>query len=659
MKYHPFINGLRAIAVVPVILFHYEVRAFSGGYAGVDVFFVISGFLITGLLMGMLEKREFSLLTFYERRARRILPALFFTCFLTFGFCWFYFLPDDFAKFGRALAGAAAFASNFVFAGETGYFATPALVEPLLHTWSLAVEEQFYIFYPLILYALYRAVRGKRDRLAACLGALLLASFALNLHTIAHQPADAFYLLHTRAWELLAGALTFLWLKDVKLNAACGELAGIAGFALLLFSFFYYDAGTPFPGWAAVAPVLGTVLLIWPNLQRLTLTGRILSTRPTVAVGLVSYAMYLYHWPILVISRYYLQHSLTGLETGIAIGCTGALAAATYFLFEQPVRERRMLAPRRAIFAFSLTGLLALGIAGVVAAKAEGFPGRFPSTALQYVTDDKSPPQECTPAGEGFGLAAEKCRIGDLTRSKPAFLVWGDSHADALAPGLSAVAKQRGKMGLMIWAAGCTPLVNLDRPQRKIHCPAENDAVIRFIRDQKIKTVILIARWDLALPYEEGGLDGSRNGKGPRLALRTEDGRKVYDLDAFAGAFRDTLAALKQLGVRVWVVKQAPSYLEYVSTALAEYAARGRDVTELNRPLDEVLRRRAPIDAVFDQVRDPSVGFIDPVKKLCADGKNCLASVNGHSLYRDDTHVSVYGALWLRDMWLPVVTAMK
>jgi hypothetical protein len=343
----------------------------------------------------------------------------------------------------------------------------------------------------------------------------------------------------------------------------------------------------------------------------------------------------------------------------IAIGCTGALAAATYFLFEQPVRERRMLAPRRAIFAFSLVGLLLLGIAGVTASKAQGFPGRFPAAALQYVTDDKSAPQECTPAGEGFGLGAEKCRIGDLTRSKAAFLIWGDSHADALAPGLAAVAKQRGKAGLMIWAAGCMPLVNLDRPQRKIHCPAENDAVIRFIRDQKIKTVILIARWDLALPYEEGGLDGSRNAKGPRLALRTQDGREVYDLDAFASAFHDTLAALKRLGVRVWVVKQAPPYLEYVSTALAEYAARGRDATELNRPLDEVLRRRAPIDAVFDPVHDPAVGFIDPVKKLCADGKNCLASQNGRSLYRDDTHLSVHGAMWLRPMWEPVFAAMK
>jgi hypothetical protein len=511
------------------------------------------------------------------------------------------------------------------------------------------LEEQFYIFYPPLLYGLYHWSHKDRRRLVAGVFAIFVISLVLNLCFISRQPEAAFYLLHTRAWELLAGALTFLYLQNARLTKPAAEAAGTTGFVLLLLAFICYDRNTPFPGSAAIAPVLGTVLLLWANLQARTVSGRVLCYKPVIATGLISYGLYLYHWPVLVFARYYLERDLTALETAFALALVGAIAAASYFLVEQPIRERKQLVSRPAIFSVSLAGLLLTAVIGVAGTKTDGFPHRFSGPVLQYVTDDKAPQEDCTPIGVRKRDRAQLCKMG--VPGRPDFILWGDSHADKMSPGLDAVAREKRLAGLKLWSPGCPPLLHLDRVgSEKYRCADDNDRALKVIHNSKVKIVILVGRWDVIFPPERGDMEAIRDARGPRVKL-LKDSRELYDLPAFAEAFRDTIAALKSQGVHVYVVKQVPAHLQYVSSALAKYTALDRDTGVLKRPLPEVLQRRAPIDLIFDAVHDPAVTFIDPAKRFCQDGKSCIVEANGRSLYLDDTHLSLYGAMWVKNIW--------
>jgi len=287
MQYRPEIDGLRAVAVMPVILFHAGVTQMSGGYVGVDVFFVISGFLITGILARELQAGQFSLLGFYERRARRILPALFLVLLVTAIVGALVMLPYELATLGRGIVAVLLFVSNVLFWRESGYFAAASELNPLLHTWSLAVEEQYYILFPLVLWACWRWFpRG----VVPLLGLITVGSLALAEVLSVRMPSANFYLLPTRAWELLAGSLAALYL--LRRPAPQGWLAealGLAGLAAIAFAVLTYDAATPFPSLWALAPVLGTVAIIVAA-SPATLVGKLLGTAPFVGIGLISYS---------------------------------------------------------------------------------------------------------------------------------------------------------------------------------------------------------------------------------------------------------------------------------------------------------------------------------------------------------------------------------
>lgn len=300
LAYRPEIDGLRAVAVLPVILFHAGVTQMSGGYVGVDVFFVISGFLITGILVRELDAGQFSLLGFYERRARRILPALFLVLSVTGIFGAFVMLPYELAALGRGLVAVIFFMSNVLFWRESGYFAAASELNPLLHTWRLAVEEQYYILFPLLLWACWRWFpRGVIPLLVlATIGSLVLAEL-LSVR----MPSANFYLLPTRAWELLAGSLTAIYL--LRRSAPGGWLAeglSVGGLAAIIFAILTYASATPFPSLWALAPVLGTVAII-VGANSGTMVGRLLSTTPFVGIGLISYSAYLWHQPLFAFAR--------------------------------------------------------------------------------------------------------------------------------------------------------------------------------------------------------------------------------------------------------------------------------------------------------------------------------------------------------------------
>ncbi|MEL7166401.1 MAG: acyltransferase family protein [Pseudomonadota bacterium] len=378
MKYRREIDGLRAVAVVPVILFHAGISGFSGGFVGVDVFFVISGFLITGILLSDLAADRFSLVQFYERRARRILPALFTVMLVCLPFAWAWLVPRDLMDFAQSLVAVATFSSNILFWTESGYFDSATELKPLLHTWSLAVEEQFYILFPLYLMAAWRF--GWR---AIWIGsALILAlSFGLADWAARAHPSAAFYLLPTRAWELLVGSLCAVWMYQRGFpgtSPRVAEFASLFGLALIVLAVVSFDGQTPFPGRHALVPTLGSALVLL--FAQGTIVGSVLAIRPLVGIGLISYSAYLWHQPLFAFTRYQsLDHPSQGLMLALSV-LVFPVAWLTWHYVEAPFRRPGGFG-RRAIFGGATVALVGFAALGLVGHMQKGFDDRLVRSA--------------------------------------------------------------------------------------------------------------------------------------------------------------------------------------------------------------------------------------------------------------------------------------
>lgn len=388
MRHRPEVDGLRAVAVVPVILFHAGIAGFAGGFVGVDVFFVISGYLITGLLIDeMTQTGKVSIRGFYERRARRILPALFFVFAVIAGFAAVLLPPYQLIEFGNNALGVAAFASNVTLWLQGGYFGGPADSNPLLHTWSLAVEEQYYILFPLVLLAAWKLAR----RPGVITLILLMIGVSLALAEVATRiaPTANFYLLPTRAWELGLGAAAVAFFNDDRAVGRAWRDQGLslAGLALVMVSVVAFDESVPFPSAWALVPTLGTVLILI-FARPSTLVGRVLSTRPFVAVGLVSYSAYLWHQPLFALYRVAVAEA-PSLPILLAFSTLSlVLGWVSWRFVERPFRNRGFLT-RRAVFGLSLAGLLAIAGFGLALRATDGFIDRYPAHVqglLRYST---------------------------------------------------------------------------------------------------------------------------------------------------------------------------------------------------------------------------------------------------------------------------------
>ncbi len=365
MKYRSEIDGLRALAVVPVILFHAGFQAFSGGFVGVDVFFVISGYLITTILLADMQAGNFSIVHFYERRVRRILPALFVVMFVSFVFAWFSLLPRDMKQFSEGIVAASAFASNFFFWHASGYFDTATQLQILMHTWSLSVEEQYYVVFPVLLFLAWRL--GRRG-IAVLLVAGAISSFLLSQYTSTKYPVFDFYWLPTRVWELMTGALVALYYTDHNIKKhkyLHSEAGSLLGFALIVYSVFAYDRHTPFPGVYTLAPVTGAALIIVFT-TRETLVAKVLGSRYLVGIGLISYSAYLWHQPLFAFARrYFLVEPGNVLMSALAL-LSFPLAYLTWRFVERPFRNRHRFT-RKQVFLFGAAGsalFIATGLAG-------------------------------------------------------------------------------------------------------------------------------------------------------------------------------------------------------------------------------------------------------------------------------------------------------
>ncbi|GGY96711.1 acyltransferase family protein [Novosphingobium colocasiae] len=502
MKYRAEIDGLRAVAVLPVILFHAGFPLFRGGFVGVDVFFVISGFLITTILVDEIAQGRFSIAGFYERRARRILPALFAVMALCLPFAWAWLMPGPFRDFSRSIAAVSLFASNVEFWQESGYFAAASETKPLLHTWSLAVEEQYYVVFPLFLAAFWRL---GRTRLTWLVTACALASLLLSEWAWRHYPNANYFLAPTRVWELFAGSIAALEVerrgKQGNPLAANGVLA-MVGLIVVIAALLFYGPAVPFPSVYALPPILGVVLLLL-FARRDTLAGRILAHPALVGVGLISYSAYLWHQPLFAFARVRAMD-----EPGHALMAVLALASLgfgylSWRFVERPFRKADGGFSRGAIFAMSGAGLalfLALGVAGASA------PAHRARIAM--LTPEQRALYAYVESNPAAMYRAGSCLLY-ATQGPAAFtpdcagdgrvVVWGDSHAAAIAPGLRRYWPDLAQYT----AAACPPLLGRNNASQP-NCAADNAHVLDLIRKRRPQTVILAGNWML---YQTSSLE--------------------------------------------------------------------------------------------------------------------------------------------------------
>jgi len=611
-KYRPDIDGLRAVAVLPVLLFHVGIGLAPGGFVGVDIFFVISGYLITGLISAEMHEGTYSITKFYVRRARRIFPALFFMCAVTALLVLLFCLPSDAKRFSNALAAATLFGSNIYFYLTADYFAAAAETQPLLHTWSLAVEEQFYIFFPLIL-LLVRRYFGRRERLV--MAALALASLALSIWLVRTDKAAAFYLLHSRAWELLLGGLLALGVFPAVRSRMLAGALGLIGLALIAGSVLFYRESMPFPGLAALAPCVGAALLIHTGKDASLLTAQALSLGPVRFIGLISYSLYLWHWPVAVISRYaafwYGWDPDLKLHKLAVLGVSFAAAVLSWHFVERPFRQRPYRLGSAAILSASGATMAVLVAAAVVVQPLSQRFWQMPDSAERVLaTLDNRPansPRPCFlgPKTNDFRYF-DQARCLAMSNSKENWLLVGDSQAADLWAGLSEVNPEVNLM--QGTASGCKPLLDLKGERR---CTDLMTFLFTdFIPKHRFDVILLSARW------------GSGN---------------IADV-------RRTANALKPYAERVVVFGPHVEYKQDLPWLLAASILKD-DPSLVDRAR---FGKQKQTDQLFaEQLRRDGIGYVSLHGALCPEGKCRVTDEEGLPLAFDYGHLTASGSTFV------------
>ncbi|HZV21199.1 MAG TPA: acyltransferase family protein, partial [Hyphomicrobiales bacterium] len=485
--YRPDIDGLRAIAVLAVVFYHAAIPGFSGGFVGVDIFFVISGYLITRIIWIESNTGAFSLPGFYIRRIKRIFPALFALLFISSMAAVILLVSSDLLQYGKLLTGVVLFFANFALIKQSNYFDAPAADKPLLHTWSLSVEEQFYAAWPLILLLLKNNI-SRRNTLYVIAG-LAVISLVLAEARLPDYQKDAFYLPWCRAWELLLGA--FLAINQLSLHpgrfADSLSMTGICGIG---FAIALYDGSTPFPGLAALLPCMGATLIVAAG-NSSNPVSRFLSWGPLRFVGLISYSLYLIHWPLFSFSRLYFGEELAPPFRGALVVISFALASLSWRFVEKPWRAAKFSNWRT--FSMAVAAMGCFCICGYWFTSSGGLPFRLHEKVLKVeaLTNDIAKYCRALDIPEGRGGLA--CELGAPSIAGYDFVLWGDSHAYHFAPAIHKLAERRDLSGVLFTRWGCHPFLN--DPHTSKDCQKFNALVASWIDRNPIKLAILGGRW--------------------------------------------------------------------------------------------------------------------------------------------------------------------
>ncbi len=639
--YRPEIDGLRALAVMCVFLFHLGVTFADGGYVGVDIFFVISGYLITNIIYKELNGASFSIGDFYERRVRRLAPSLIFILTGTIIAGLLYLHPDDLIALSKSVIGTSLFASNILFYRQSVYFDTASELKPLLHTWSLSVEEQFYLIFPLIMVFLYKFYKKNLPITIAC---LTVCSFIICIWSEKYAPAFGFFLPFTRSWEFLIGSLIALRFFPVVKNQNVNQ--GLAGFglALIMFSVIIYTNKTPFPGIAALAPVAGSTLLIY--CANGTFVGRILSMRPIVYIGLISYPLYLVHWPIIVIIKYVSidtnLESLTPVQTTIAIVSSLLISSFMLHFVERPFRNKLQWKKSK-IFAVALAAFISIIGVSTVFIITKGLDYRLSqSDRLAYNLDDQILDFQANPCliRDGQLPKAAHCMLGVQNSALPVTAAfWGDSQAAHLAPAIDAAGKISHTKVKQYTKAGCGPILArafAPADDMLAQCATFNESVLADIRKQPDINILFVAsQWESYV-------------NGERLALSSNTSP---DLDGSRKLLVATLIRLSEemqdRGGRLVVISPTPiprldvnvclraAQFNYSTLERCEFYSAAQSRRNAASFENVVIQPALKGEAVFS--------IIDLFDLFCND-HICRALDGGGPLLMDDVHLSSRGA---------------
>lgn len=672
-KYRPDIDGLRAIAVLSVVIFHAFPRYLRGGFIGVDIFFVISGFLISTIIMGSLERNSFSFVEFYSRRIKRIFPALILVLIASFVFGWFALLAGEYKQLGKHIAGGASFISNFLFWNESGYFDNAAETKPLLHLWSLGIEEQFYIVWPLLLWLAWK----KRFNLLTITIVVAAISFALNVSKVHGNAVAAFYLPQTRFWELLVGSFLAymtlhrrslfpkfkhkldMWLGQI-IYAQASEtnvktlqnIQSVLGAVLILTGLFFITKDRNFPGWWALLPTFGSVLIISAGVHS-WFNRVVLSNRVLVWFGLISFPLYLWHWPLLSFARI-MESEMPPRQIRItAVMISIVLAWLTYKFIEQPIRfgkQDRI----KTIILFLL--MLAIGCTGYYSYKKDGFEFRhkkqeeIKANANFDWPESQGHNQECSRRMALAGIVTGYCDVKNIDHN-PEILIIGDSHGDHLYPGVANAIADKSYNVMNLGAGPCLPFFNVAFIQEGYpnSCGAYIDPALKFaIENENVRVVILSSRGPLYLTgrgyhYDRGGEEGFDRTLVLTNRPEISDFRQVFKI-----AMKNTIERLLEKNKEIIFVLDVPelgfdpqSCIDFRPLRLTPIHVRFPCAVSRQDFDERNLEYRS---LVFSVLKDfPTVHIFDAAAELC-DEKLCWAMKGGKMLYQDDDHLSFQGS---------------
>ena len=646
LRYRADIDGLRAVAVAGVVLYHVGGFGVTGGYVGVDIFFVISGYLITGILAREIEAGRFSLWNFYQRRIRRILPALVAVVTATTLAATCFLFPDDFRGYGRSLTHLAGFASNLYFAHTVGYFDGAADEKPLLHTWSLAVEEQFYIIFPFLLWLLFR---WNRRAAIAALVALACVSFLVAIDQTARAPERAFFSSSARAWELLLGAVCALTQFPGRWPRSWNEMAAAVGLALILFAYLFYSDETVFPGTSALVPCFGAAIVIATGQGGVTAVGRCLSLPPVLGIGLISYSLYLWHWPLLVFAkyRYAFTPSSDHWQAVALVVASVSLAYLSWRFIERPFRRPANLEQQRLIFAGATSILAATALVGVLIVQEDGLPGRWPDTLTAVMGKNKND-FHCSGTVAPTGWPLGTCFLGSPNAEFDT-LIWGDSHADMLAPGIARELSRTHRGAVLVFTGSCPPLIGVTfygRGKRDGLCKDRAAEVLQKLTAGGFRRVILAARWAY---YAEGSRIPGESGQPARLSVN-EGNHEI-----FRRLLVETVSRLKPLVEQTILIGPVPESDFPVTRAVARNIAWGRPLPPPTSRAAFERRQQNVIPVLKLLEQAPAVRIIFPDRWLC-DANICAYASGGLPLYLDTNHINVRGEKELEHMFECIIT---
>jgi peptidoglycan/LPS O-acetylase OafA/YrhL len=661
MLYRREIDGLRAIAVIPVILFHAGFSIFSGGFVGVDVFFVISGYLITTIILSEMERGTFSLINFYERRTRRILPALFLVMLVTLPFAYLWLLPADLMSFSQSLIAVSTFSSNILFWQTSGYWGTANELIPLLHTWSLAVEEQYYFIFPLFLMMMWRF--RKRWILTSFVliaaVSLLLAQWGAYNH-----PTANFFLLITRGWELAIGAgiaFYFVFRKQATRrllsHKSVDEVLSLLGLLMIAYAVFLFDETTPFPSFYTIIPTVGTGLIIIFSAK--TMVGQLLGLKLFVGLGLISYSAYLWHQPLFAFAKY---RSVAG--PGVELMSTLAvlsilLAYLSWRFFEKPFRQKGLL-NRKTIFTFAGVGSLFFIVVGLAGNLSGGLPDRIDGKIQASIEAAKLPvpiKDLCTSDNSREQANEDSCTL--LNSDNFFGYLMGDSHADALAAEIKNAFEQANIGLIQATERGCPPVQDVYvyvSQSDKRRCFQHNQDVYRHLENSPdIEYIILVARW--ALYLERKRFSNDEGGSEPHQTLHFNTvvqgrGPDYNRLASFKQAYVDSVKKIIGMGKKVILVYPIPEagwnvpryvrnyYLSDPSDAFSQSIGS----TSYSVFQDRNKNAYQALDGIGEH---PNIFRVFPEKIFCNNDvkDRCIVQKDETLLYSDDDHLSSAGAI--------------